>query len=203
MDNQAELLGATLQYRAAPQPSVCTPEELVEQARAARLPKAEQPLTELIGDALGAFYARALADPLPPQLRTLADTLETSIRDATTRAVPDTTSATQKGRATGRTAGLIAADTRDSGNRGTAYKPLTPPEVRAAVQAFEAALACVNESATHINEQSARQNLALVIIETALAGERDTVALRDEGLRVLGLGREVAADVRPRAGPRA
>ena len=196
MENQAELLGATFQYRAAPQPSVRTPEELVEQARAARRQKAEQPLTELIGDALGAFYAKALADPLPPQLRSLADTLETSIRDATRPAGASTTTARQNGRA----AGPIAADTRDSVKRGTAYKPLTPPAVRAAVQAFEAALACVNESATHINEQSARQNLALVIIETALAGERDTVALRDEGLRVLGLAqREIAADVRTRA----
>ena len=63
---------------------------------------------------------------------------------------------------------------------------LTPTEVRVAVDAFEAALAQVDESASHITAYSARQNLAFVIIENALAGERDVRRLRDRALQVLG-----------------
>jgi hypothetical protein len=67
---------------------------------------------------------------------------------------------------------------------------LSPTEVRVAVNAFEAALAQVDESASHITAYSARQNLAFVIIESALAGERDVIRLRDKGLRVLGISPE-------------
>ena len=63
---------------------------------------------------------------------------------------------------------------------------LTPTELRIAVDAFEAALAQVDESASHITAYSARQNLAFIIIETALAGERDVIRLRDKALQVLG-----------------
>ena len=64
---------------------------------------------------------------------------------------------------------------------------LTPTELRIAVGAFEAALAQVDASASHITAYSARQNLAFVIIERALAGERDVCRLREDGLRVLGI----------------
>lgn len=69
----------------------------------------------------------------------------------------------------------------------SSYMSLTPAELRITVEAFEAALAQVNESATHITAYSARQNLAFVIIETALAGERDLIRLRDVGLSTLGI----------------
>ena len=71
--------------------------------------------------------------------------------------------------------------------RASSFMSLTPTELRIAVDAFEAALAQVDESASHITAYSARQNLAFVIIETALAGERDVMRLRDKGLRVLGI----------------
>jgi hypothetical protein len=74
--------------------------------------------------------------------------------------------------------------------RTSSLMSLTPTEVRVAVNAFEAALAQVDESASHITAYSARQNLAFVIIESALAGERDVIRLRDKGLRVLGISPE-------------
>ena len=64
---------------------------------------------------------------------------------------------------------------------------LGPAEIRVAVDAFEAALTHVDEAATHITAYSARQNLAFVIIENALAGERDVSRLRDRALEVLGI----------------
>jgi len=70
---------------------------------------------------------------------------------------------------------------------------LAPHELSITVQAFEAALARVDESASHISAYSARQNLAFVIIETALAWERDVIRLRDEGLHVLGISAESAS----------
>lgn len=71
--------------------------------------------------------------------------------------------------------------------RASLSMTLGPRELRIAIDAFEAALARVNESASHITAYSARKNLAFVIIENALAGERDPIRLREDALRVLGI----------------
>ena len=74
--------------------------------------------------------------------------------------------------------------------RASSSMSLTPTELRIAVDAFEAALTQVDESASHITAYSARQNLAFIIIETAFAGERDVIRLRDKALQVLGISRQ-------------
>ena len=72
------------------------------------------------------------------------------------------------------------------------FMSLNPGQRDIAVHAFQAALAQVDEAATHITAYSARQNLAFVIIDNVLAGERDSIRLRDEALRVLGITRAAA-----------
>ena len=72
------------------------------------------------------------------------------------------------------------------------FMSLSPGQRDLAVHAFQAALAQVDEAATHITAYSARQNLALIIIDSVRAGERDSTRLRDEALRVLGIGRIAA-----------
>ena len=85
----------------------------------------------------------------------------------------------------------------EAANRGSLFNSLGPAEVRIAVDAFEAALSRVSEAATHITAFSARQNIASVIVESALAGERDVSRLTQKALQVLG----ISTDARKPAGP--
>ena len=72
------------------------------------------------------------------------------------------------------------------------FMSLTPGQRDIAVHAFQAALAQVDDAATHITAYSARQNLAFIIIDKVRAGERDAIRLCDEALRVLGIDRVAA-----------
>jgi hypothetical protein len=83
-----DLLGLTLNYRAAPRPCFVVNRgarsaDLIEEAQAARRP--EQPITEVIGNALRTYYAKALVEPLPTHLSILADSLEASVRGISRR----------------------------------------------------------------------------------------------------------------------
>ena len=83
MTGRKELLGQTLNYRAAPRPHFVVDRgarsaDLDREAQAAR--RSEQLLTDVVGNALGAYYAEALVEPLPARLRLLADSLEALVR---------------------------------------------------------------------------------------------------------------------------
>jgi hypothetical protein len=59
---------------------------------------------------------------------------------------------------------------------------LGPDDLRLAADAFEAALHCIGESTCEHSPHATRRLLAHYVIERALAGERDFVALRDGAL---------------------
>src|SRR3954469_1510398 len=72
--------GAHLTYRAAPQPcSVFVvpsrTEQLIDKARAAHRERPRDLLVEVIGNALRKLHAGVIAEPLPEQLRKLAEAL--------------------------------------------------------------------------------------------------------------------------------
>jgi len=69
---------------------------------------------------------------------------------------------------------------------------LGPDDLRVAATAFEAALVRFRQATTYITPHSARQALAFFVIDRALSGERDEARLRDEALRLLGIGGQVA-----------
>jgi hypothetical protein len=72
---------ASLNYRAAPRPRLIS--ELraqVPEAQARRPEKPERLLAVLIGDVLSGLYADILIEPLPQQLRSLADSLRSARR---------------------------------------------------------------------------------------------------------------------------
>jgi hypothetical protein len=70
---------------------------------------------------------------------------------------------------------------------------LGPDDLRVAATAFEAALARFHQATTYITPHSAHQALAVFIIDQALSGERDVARLRDDALRLLGIGGQVAS----------
>src|SRR5829696_5850306 len=65
-----------------------------------------------------------------------------------------------------------------------------PSRIANSRRCIRAALSRVSEAATHITAFSARQNIALVIVESALAGERDVSRLTQKALQVLGISTE-------------
>ncbi len=62
---------------------------------------------------------------------------------------------------------------------------LGPEDLRKAADAFEAALGLIPEDAHDLKPYTARQLLARFVIESALAGEREPIRLRDGALTLL------------------
>jgi hypothetical protein len=72
---------AQLNYRAEPRrhfvfATPAQPRTLVEQARAARTATPQRSFTDNVGRALREFYAEVLAQPFPPELAALMESLE-------------------------------------------------------------------------------------------------------------------------------